>query len=265
MDSLATPLRLGQIYGLLDPRDGLLRYVGQTIQPLKLRLLDHCKGNYPCRKTSWVKSLKKLGLRPRIVPLESEIHPSLLNESEAAWIAIARATGATLLNHTDGGGFENRSPESNAKIAAKLRGRKRPAHVIAILRASNLGRKATPEARANMSKAQLGRKHSEETKAKISLGNRLVIKKPLPPLTEAHKQKLRDHLRRVRFERSPASGIRYISPDRGKWRVRFPQPDGSCVYGGKYDTIEAARRVLEAGRRPSQALSLFDREYAKAN
>src|SRR5690349_3597163 len=47
-----------------------------------------------------------------------------------------------------------KSPERGAKIAAALRGKPRPAHVIDAVRRANTGRKASAKARRKMSEAR---------------------------------------------------------------------------------------------------------------
>ena len=56
----------GVIYGLYDPRDGQLKYIGKTVD-LKNRIANHLipsvlKVN--TKKNNWLKKIKELGLRP---------------------------------------------------------------------------------------------------------------------------------------------------------------------------------------------------------
>ncbi len=68
-----------QIYELKDPRTGLRRYVGATIQRLKVRLSNHCTdsrivfrcGGIPSRKDKWIMELLTVGLKPEILPVEN--------------------------------------------------------------------------------------------------------------------------------------------------------------------------------------------------
>jgi hypothetical protein len=113
----------GIIYGLIDPRNGCLRYIGQTTLALKDRLWGHCYEPRRSRKNNWIKSLKSRGLRPIIKALSE--HPiEELDDAEIAAIAAIQSTGATLLNATYGGkAFGDFLPYVRVDIANKLRGR----------------------------------------------------------------------------------------------------------------------------------------------
>jgi len=92
------------IYGLIDPRDGQLRYVGKSCEGLKrprahARRLKWDRGY--CR--NWVKSLADLGLRPSIEVLETCDSPEALIEAEQFHIAYFRMVGCNLTNLTAGG------------------------------------------------------------------------------------------------------------------------------------------------------------------
>ena len=92
----------GIIYGLFDPRDGLLRYVGQTTVTLKMRLQGHYSDPKRNRKNNWIKSLRSGGLRPVIKAISE--HPiEELDDMEVATIAMVQSAGASLLNATCGG------------------------------------------------------------------------------------------------------------------------------------------------------------------
>jgi hypothetical protein len=93
------------IYGLIDPRTNLIRYVGLSSRGMR-RPKDHRRSSCPesyCRR--WVKTLQKLGLDYEITVLEVLAHPAELSQAERWWIAFGRACGWPLTNCTDGGGF----------------------------------------------------------------------------------------------------------------------------------------------------------------
>ena len=56
------------IYGLIDPRNKQLRYVGKA-NNLKKRLSKHVHDKSINHKTCWIKSLSALNLRPEIIEL----------------------------------------------------------------------------------------------------------------------------------------------------------------------------------------------------
>lgn len=77
--------KTGCIYCLKDPRDGSVRYVGQTIKRLPQRLSEHVCRPAGKRMRAWIVELDALGLRPSIEALE--IVPSAdLNARERFWL-----------------------------------------------------------------------------------------------------------------------------------------------------------------------------------
>lgn len=86
------------IYGLIDPRNGQLRYVGQSSRGLirpKQRHARHC--------WSWEENLKCEGLVPEIEILQECNLIDELDEAEIFWIGYFRMIGANLTNISTGG------------------------------------------------------------------------------------------------------------------------------------------------------------------
>ena len=172
------------IYGLVDPRTLLVRYVGRSStgvqRPRQHRRRAAHERNH---KASWIRSLLALGLDYTIVVLEV-VHKDALDSAERFWIAYGNACGWPLTNHTAGGeGSSGRvlSSETLAKMSAAQKGRKRPrAQVEASARghiglrpspahlAKLRGRKQTPEHVAKRAAARRGKPCSPDTKAKIA-------------------------------------------------------------------------------------------------
>jgi hypothetical protein len=93
------------IYGLHDPRDGALRYVGKTKGTLRLRLAQHMTPRelrLQHRRAKWLRCLKTMGLKPEARVIEVAT-ADIWAERERYWIAFYRAQGADLVNGTDGG------------------------------------------------------------------------------------------------------------------------------------------------------------------
>lgn len=91
------------IYGLIDPRTLLIRYVGLSSSGMK-RPKNHRKQSCPdtyCRR--WVRALQREGLDFEIVVLEIVREETELAEAERWWIAFGRACGWPLTNCTAGG------------------------------------------------------------------------------------------------------------------------------------------------------------------
>jgi hypothetical protein len=177
------------IYGLVDPRDGMIHYVGRSSYGLR-RPREHAmpsqlrRGDNPA-KERWISDLVAGGLRYRIFVLATAETSEALDAIEREWIALGRRSGWPLKNIQDGGDTAPRSPhtpEAREKIRAALTGRKR-APFSAEWRANmsegrrrawasgkysrdmpwmigntrNVGRKASAEARAKMSASRIGR------------------------------------------------------------------------------------------------------------
>src|SRR3972149_7277162 len=94
------------IYGLVDPRDGALRYVGKTKGRLRTRHLAHLcdvkRGLVFIPRHKWISGLLKIGVEPEIIEIEV-VDDALWREAEQFWIAYFKFLGCILLNATDGG------------------------------------------------------------------------------------------------------------------------------------------------------------------
>lgn len=93
---------LVKIYGLVDPRDNTIRYVGKTRGKLNKRLCEHCQDRrhrHNRHKINWIKKLESLAMRPSIQLLE-ECEEAVWQERERDWIARLRPQ----LMNVDAGG-----------------------------------------------------------------------------------------------------------------------------------------------------------------
>lgn len=90
------------IYALVDPRTGLVRYVGKTRGTLPKRLCAHLRDKQRSHKTSWLSQLKAIGLVPDIFELEL-VPITQWQEAERFWISNLRALGCPLTNLKFGG------------------------------------------------------------------------------------------------------------------------------------------------------------------
>lgn len=96
-------MKTTNIYVLIDPRDGKVRYVGKAnnvTQRYKAHLNRARK--HQIHKKNWVESLKREGLKPIIevvdvVPIENWIY------WETYWVSQFKAWGFDLINYTNGG------------------------------------------------------------------------------------------------------------------------------------------------------------------
>lgn len=144
------------IYGLIDPRDNQLRYVGKTMVGLSRALSEH---SARCR--NWIRSLKRQGLK-QIVWIIEELPPNELNDAEVFWIGCFRMVGANLTNLTRGG--------EGTRLAGSLNGyygKKHPPEVREKMRLAKLGKKQSPQHLEARRRGLKGRIQTEETRQKI--------------------------------------------------------------------------------------------------
>lgn len=147
------------IYGLFDDI-GELRYVGQTVQSLKTRLTAHtspCKLLGQTHHNSWIKQLRRYGIRPRIQVIQRLDLPATqadLDAAEVYWIKFFRDQGCRLTNGQLGG-----AGNSGWKDSEQTRARKSLAM---------LGKLKTPEHRAKLRQAQTGKKLPAAVRAAMS-------------------------------------------------------------------------------------------------
>lgn len=102
------------IYGLVDPRDDLVKYVGKSLDPSK-RLGGHIadtlkRSGRDTPKVAWIRKLISLNMRPTVVVLEKTAR-SCADNAERRWIASYQG----LVNSTNGGeGWDTDSARASA-------------------------------------------------------------------------------------------------------------------------------------------------------
>ena len=98
--------RIYKIYGLFDPRDSKLRYIGFTSQELKGRLRQHLRKKRlfteHTHKNCWIKKLISIGLLPEIKLLRITTIGSWIDD-EKELILLAKHLGFSLTNEASGG------------------------------------------------------------------------------------------------------------------------------------------------------------------
>jgi len=220
------------IYGLVDPRTLLVRYVGLSSTGME-RPWEHTSPSKLNReqtyKANWLRELIRADLRPSIVILQ-ECPKEHLKTEERWWIAYGRACDWPLTNHTDGGdgtfGFL-KTAATRAKLSAAQRGKPKSEQHRENIRLALLGRKRgpdspeytarrtatlkgqkrTPEQRARMRAAQLRLREqgyivSDETRAKMSASQlgRKHSAESIAKIAAAHRgrPKTPEHRERIR-------------------------------------------------------------------
>lgn len=89
------------IYGMYDPREGVVRYVGKTTYTLEKRLKEHTKqsARWPSYLGEWLRGLIDDGITPEIVLLEA-VDSSNVDAAERRWIEHLTSEGVPLVNTT---------------------------------------------------------------------------------------------------------------------------------------------------------------------
>lgn len=60
----------GVVYGLYDPRTDELRYIGQTVRPLKVRMYSHLKSSSDTHSARWIRFTVPKSTRAKQIPTE---------------------------------------------------------------------------------------------------------------------------------------------------------------------------------------------------
>lgn len=158
------------VYGLFSTEDGVVRYIGQTIQSLQSRLTQHLAeavrppGTSRCHR--WIRKVLGSGYKIGTLLIEEGCQ---WDEGERRWIAFYRESHpGRLTNLSDGGcGYSGpRSEETRQKM------RKPKSEVCR----AKMRKPKTPETRAKMSLSLRGNKRSAgEASSTAVLNERDVI------------------------------------------------------------------------------------------
>jgi hypothetical protein len=86
------------IYGLIDPTNNKISYIGQSIDPFR-RWGEHCDIHAHTSKGEWIHRLAASGIKPIVVILD-EVHGGNVFDVELWWIEFGRRMGWPLTNST---------------------------------------------------------------------------------------------------------------------------------------------------------------------
>lgn len=175
-----SPEETAFIYALVDPRDGVIKYVGKSYDPQE-RLKGHFKN---CKRTvtlknRWIAKLKSLDLKPNITILE-EVLVSEWEDKERYWIKELQDQGYPLKNGDRGGKGRSRfvvSEETRRKISLANVGKTHTKEARLKMSLASIGHVVSKEARLKIGLAATGRTHSLEARKKMSQ-SRLGVPKP---------------------------------------------------------------------------------------
>lgn len=165
------------IYGLVDPRNTAIRYVGKSIKP-RQRYSTHLQPSQlknDNRKNIWIRELLCLALKPELVMLDTIFDSDWATE-ERKWIARFRSIPGypRLTNIADGGqghhgivSEEERLRRSQARIGVPM-----PPGTGKKISDANRGKPKSTETKISFSKGQTNRwKESSEEQRQAMLKN----------------------------------------------------------------------------------------------
>lgn len=146
-----TAVRGTVIYGLVDPRDGQVRYVGKTVEPqqrLYMHLWYATSGRTDTHRDRWLRVLLAAGAEPVMRVLEEVPLGVSWEERERSWIAAL----PDLTNTARGGEGVDvpRTPEWSARIGLAHRGKVVSCETRRLLRERNSYTHATHCARGHV-------------------------------------------------------------------------------------------------------------------
>lgn len=162
------------IYGLIDPRNGELRYVGKSTSGMRrprahMSLLKYETNTY---KANWLRQLLVEDFKPDIEVLETYESADALVEAERFLIAYFRSIGCRLTNLTAGGdgasGYKH-TLEGRARISKALQGHATSDKVRESVAEANSKRILSDETRKKLSQRYLGIRISDEVRHRMSI------------------------------------------------------------------------------------------------
>ena len=155
------------IYLLRCPIDGLVKYVGKTVNPEK-RLKEHTSRASSGGMRRWIMKIASDGLKP-ILEIIEWCANDIWKDRERHWIANFRAESELLNVRRGGDGPGDFTAEIREKMSAWQRGRILTKEHCAKISAGKIARKLHPslEALEKMRVAATGRRHSAVSIAKM--------------------------------------------------------------------------------------------------
>lgn len=193
-----------------------VRYVGKAYNAND-RFRNHLKENKKNRKGTWIKSLKKIGMKPELEILEifCGAHDEEWQNAERWWISYMRSIGCRLTNIEEGGrGGRHISMDAKRRLSILNKGKKRPPFTAEHRARLSAAGKNQPGRAEHNKRVWTGRKHSAETKAKFS-----EIARNRPPMSAKHRAKIAAKL----TGRPCSAETRAKISSSGKGKIRSPE------------------------------------------
>lgn len=166
-----------KVYGLIDPRDEEIRYVGcTTAKYLSSRLNDHLTSarhqksrDHGALRAGWLRGILAVDLRPRIVLLQTAFSKEEAAQVEDEW--IQRFAGQLTNQLAGGPGAPNPSPElrqHRSEVQKRLWAKRPQSDRDAV---GERGKASIRRAQARGREVWTGQKHSLETREKMRQGH----------------------------------------------------------------------------------------------
>lgn len=160
------------IYSLHDPRDGLVRYIGKTVNSPESRFKAHIRegGATSSLMRSWINELKSLSLIPEL-HIVAKCEPSKLDELEMFYIAEHRSIGFDLFNILrggDGATLESYTEDVRLAMSASAKARFQREGERERNRIAQVNAHKNPETREKNRKKAIARMSSKEAREVVS-------------------------------------------------------------------------------------------------
>lgn len=115
---MGRPTTIAEIYALLEPDTGDIRYIGKandSLKRFKRHMRDRVRRDYPLYR--WINKLVREGREPDMIVLEVTED---WRSAERRLIEVSRARGCRLLNVAEGGDDPYCSPEQRSENGKRL-------------------------------------------------------------------------------------------------------------------------------------------------
>lgn len=256
------------IYTLAHPITGEIRYVGKTYRYEK-RKIEHLYEGNRTRKSNWIKSLRKIGLKPVMEPLEiiEDSNDEDWQEAERFWIENLKFLGCNLTN-LEAGGLSGKRPseETRRKISDSNKGRIVSAETRRKQSLSRKGIVMSAEARRNHAEAMRNSVKAKEHLARMCEGNknRITPDHVKAKISAANKGKVRTaemrmHLSAMKtgIKRSAESVKKQSLSMLGRKYSAEHAEKIAAFHRGRKRSPETCARIAEAARRTATRKALL--------